>query len=44
MDGCGLVRTLRTWRLLAESDLLHEVLVVPEQPFVVHRAVVKSQS
>ena len=39
MDGCGLVRTLRTWRLLAESDLLHEVLVVPEQPFVVHRAV-----
>ena len=26
-------------RLLAESELLHEVRVVPEQPLVVHRAV-----
>src|ERR1700675_2373788 len=35
-------RKRRYWRgppraLLAQADLLHEILVVPEEPFVVHR-------
>ncbi len=27
---------LHSW-LLTQSDLIHEVLVIPEQPFVIHR-------